>query len=107
MEKLALKIPGPSDIPYTIEPPTGFEFAGDSIGDVINAFIPIIFSIAGLLLFGLLIWGGFELLTSAGDPKKTESAKSRLTSAIIGFVIIFAAYWIIQILEVVFGINVF
>lgn len=103
MKKLALTLPDG----YTIEPPTGFEFTGGSIGEVISALLPIIFSIAGLLLFGLLIWGGFELLTSAGDPKKVESAKSRLTSAIAGFVIIFIAYWLIQILEVVFGIKVF
>ncbi len=103
MKKLALELPDG----YNIEPPAGFEFTGGSIGQVIGALLPVIFSIAGLLLFGLLIWGGFEFLTSAGDPKKVESAKSRLTSAFAGFVIIFVAYWLIQILEVIFGIRVF
>ncbi|MCJ7792988.1 MAG: hypothetical protein MUP45_03365 [Candidatus Marinimicrobia bacterium] len=105
MEKLALTIPGG----YNIEPPSGFVFTGEkaNIGAVVSALIPLIFSLAGLLLFGFLIMGGFELLTSAGDPKKVESAKSRLTGALAGFLIIFVAYWLIQILEVIFGIKVF
>jgi hypothetical protein len=109
MEKLVLSIPGPSGGKYTIEPPSGFVFTGEkaNIGSIISALIPIVFSIAGLLLFGMLIMGGFGLLTSAGDPKKVESAKNRLTGAIVGFLIIFLAYWLIQILEVIFGIKVF
>jgi hypothetical protein len=105
MEKLALSIPGG----YSVEPPSGFVFTGEkaNIGAVISALIPIVFSVAGLLLFVMFIVGGFGLLTSAGDPKKIESAKGRLTGAIAGFLIIFFAYWLIQILEVIFGIKVF
>lgn len=83
----------------------GKEFA--DIADIINALVPYIFAIAGLLLLFILILGGFELLTSAGDPKKVESAQGKITSAVIGFVIIFVAYWLVQILEVIFGLKIF
>lgn len=102
MKKLALDLPGG----YSVEEPEGFKFTGGTIGDVINALVPYIFALAGLILFIYLIISGFELLTSAGDPKKMESAKGKITNAVIGFIIIFIAYWLIQILEIIFGIEI-
>lgn len=85
-----------------ISSPVGFR----TLGDVISKLIPYFFVLAGLALFGFLIFGGFELLTSAGNPEKVKSAQAKITSAIIGFIIIFAAYWIVQVLEVIFGIEI-
>ncbi len=78
-----------------------------TLGDIISALLPYIFVLAGLLLFGLLLMAGFGLLTSAGDPKKIESAKGKLTNGVIGFVIIFVAYWLVQIMEVIFNLKIF
>lgn len=103
MEKLALDLPGG----YSIQGPEDFKFTGGDIGDIINALVPYIFALAGLALLFILIWGGFELMTSAGDPKKMEAAKGKLTNAVIGFIIIFVAYWLVQILEVIFGLTIF
>ena len=108
MKKLVLTLPGlmlPGG--YGIEYPQGFEFADATIGDVFSKLLPYVFVLAGLLLFGLLIMAGFGFLTSAGDPKKVESAKGKLTNAVIGFVIIFVAYWLMQILEVIFNLKIF
>lgn len=89
----------------SISDPLGGKFS--SVGDIINTLIPYIFALAGLALLMILIWGGFEMMTSAGDPKKVESAKAKLTNGVFGFVIIFIAYWLIQILEVIFGLKIF
>lgn len=78
-----------------------------TIGEIINALVPYIFALAGLALLLILIWGGFEFMTSAGDPKKMEAAKGKLTNAVIGFIIIFIAFWLVQILEVIFGLKIF
>jgi len=102
MKKLALKLPGD----YEIQPPPDFKFPGGTIGDILSALLPYIYVLAGLILFVYLIIGGFGLLTSAGDPKAVESAKGKITSAIIGFIIIFISYWLVQILEIVFGIEI-
>src|SRR4030042_2801944 len=93
----------PGGVP--ISDPLGGKFS--SLGDIINTLIPYIFALAGLALLLVLIWAGFEMMTSAGDPKKMESAKGRLTGAVLGFVIIFVAYWLVQILEVIFGLKIF
>jgi len=78
-----------------------------TLGEIISALLPYIFAIAGIILFAFLIMGGFELLTSGGNPESVKKAQARITSALIGFLIIFLAYWITQILEVIFGISIF
>lgn len=98
MPVLAVTFPNITD-------PLGGKFS--NIGDIINALVPYIFGLAGLALLFILILGGFELMTSAGDPKKMESAKGKLTNGVIGFVIIFVAYWLVQIMEVIFGLKIF
>jgi len=102
MDKLVLKLPG---VEGGITEPKSFEFSDATIGDIISALIPYIFTIAGLVLFIMLIMGGFGLLTSGGNPDKVNAAKGKLTSALIGFVIIFVSYWLMKILEIVFGIE--
>ena len=84
-----------------------FAFEGRQVGDIISALLPYVFVLAGLLLLGLIILGGFQYLTSRGDPKAVESARGRLTGAILGFVIIFTSYWVVQIIEIIFEILVF
>jgi len=49
------------------------------------------------LLFAVLIaWAGFELVTSGGNQRALDSAKDKLTSAIIGLIIVLAAWLIVD-----------
>ncbi|MBU0572661.1 hypothetical protein KKH23_03000 [Patescibacteria group bacterium] len=84
-----------------------FEFSGEQgdIGNVVSSLINYLFPLAGILLLLYLIYGGFSLMTSGGDPKAVQGAKSKITSALIGFIIIFAAYWIVQIVASILGIE--
>lgn len=77
-----------------------------TVGDLISRLLPYTLALAGLILFGMLIMGGFEIMTAATDAKKADAGKARITTAVIGFVIIFAAYWITQILEIMTGVSV-
>lgn len=65
-----------------------------------------IFPIAGIILFIVLILGGFQMLAGANNSKSLEEGKQRITTAIIGFILLFAAYWIAQLLEIIFGIRI-
>lgn len=62
-----------------------------------------VLSLAGVALFIMLLVGGFSFLFSGGDPKKLEQARGTLTNAIIGLVIIVAAYLILRIIGVFTG----
>ncbi len=61
---------------------------------------------AGIVLFILLIIGGFRFITSGGDPKSVEGARKILTSAILGLIIILASYLILVLINVFTGVNV-
>ena len=58
--------------------------------------LQIITVVAGLVFFGMFIVGGFKYLTSGNDPKKTASASSTLTLAIIGVVGVIASWLILS-----------
>jgi len=108
MSKLALKFPGEENI-YEGLSFTGrgfLRFAGLKPAEIVNKIIPFVFVIAGIILFAMLIAGGFSIFVSAGNPEKVKKGQSMLTNALVGFLIIFAAYWIIQLLEFSLGIQV-
>lgn len=81
-------------------------FGGDiTLGSIIARAIPFVFAFAGIGLLLMLLASGFSFLTSAGDAKKLESARQRLTYAIIGFIVIFTAYWVVQLVGIAFGLE--
>lgn len=84
---------------------TGFTLKSKTIGDIISMILPYVFVISGLILLFMLILGGIQLMTSAGDPDKTKAGFGRITHALIGFLIIFIAYFVSQIVQVMLGVN--
>ncbi len=85
---------------------TGFKFSGATLGSVVSALLPYVYVFAGLALLIMLIWGGITLMTAAGDPGKTKDGYGKITAGLIGFAIIFVAYFVAQILEVVLMIKI-
>lgn len=96
-----IKLPGVT--PIVIKGPLA-KFS--SIGDVISEALKFIFPLAGLILFGAILYSGFQLLISGGDPKKAEGAKGCLTNAVIGFIIVLTAWWLAQIVGYILGIPI-
>lgn len=65
-----------------------------------------VLALSGVALFVMLLVSGFNFLLSGGDQKKLEAAKGTLTSAVIGLVVIVAAYLILKTIEVTTGAPV-
>jgi hypothetical protein len=83
-----------------------FKFSTSAgIGPIISALLPYLFAISGIILLLYLIYGGFQMMLSRGDPKAVQSAQAKITSAIVGFIIIFIAYWLVQLLARVLGLS--
>ncbi len=82
-----------------------FNFKDATLGTIVQKAIPWIFGSAGIGLLLYLIYGGFHLMTSGGEPKAMQEAKGKITNALVGFIIIFVAYWIVQIVGRVFGLT--
>lgn len=58
------------------------------IGNIVN----IILSFLGVLLLIYLIYAGFLWMTSGGDSKKADTAKTYIQNAVIGLIIILASF---------------
>lgn len=59
---------------------------------VIGAIVEVLLTLLGTIFVILLLIGGFKWMTAMGDPKKVDDAKSMISNAVIGVVIILAAY---------------
>ena len=80
--------------------------AAGSIGNIVSYFLPYLLTIAGMILFGMLVAGGFSMLAGAADKEAQEKGKHMISNAFMGFILIFLAYWIAQILQVIFNISI-
>lgn len=77
----------------------------NNVGEIINTILPYVFVVAGLVLLFMLIMGGIGLMTSGGNPDKVKANYGRITNALIGFLIIFVAYFVAQLVQVMLGID--
>lgn len=68
------------------------------IVDIANTGIQWLIGVVTVLFAVLMMIAGFGLVTSGGNPSALQSAKDRFTSAIIGFVIVLAAWLMVDTL---------
>lgn len=59
----------------------------------------------GYLAIGFVVYGGFMVMISQGDPSKLAKGKKTLTSAVIGTVIAMAASVAVNTIRVILGTN--
>ena len=78
-----------------------------NIGSLISSVLTIVMVVAILLVLLYLIMGGIEWITSGGDKGKTEGARNKITAAIIGIIILAAAYALVQLVAYVLGFGGF
>ena len=76
-----------------------------SFGGIVGALIILLIIIAAVVFFFMLLIGGIRWITSGGDKTQTEAARSQVTAALVGLVIVFAAWAILQLIEAFFGIS--
>lgn len=77
----------------------GFECIFKNIAQVIVYF-------AGITFFIMFIKGGFEYMTSGGDPKKSAKATATLTMSIIGIIGVILSFLILKFITSFTGVNV-
>lgn len=87
-----------------ITPPFNPPFT--DLGNLVGSRIfPAAVQVGAIFAFFYATWGGLNYIMAEGDPKKTEGAKNMITSAVIGFVILFSAYAVVKIIDAVLGSN--
>jgi len=79
----------------------------EGISRYVTAIIGGAISIAGIILLFFLISGGIGIIAGAGNnnPEQLEKGKKAATSALIGFIVVIAAYWIVKLIESLTGLD--
>ncbi len=78
-----------------------------SLSDIIGGLIKGALVVAAVIFFFMLVIGGIRWIASGGDKGATEAARSQITAALVGLVIVFAAWAIVTLINAFFGINIF
>lgn len=73
---------------------------------IFNNILTIALGLVAIVLFVMLILGGFSLLTAGGNAQQAEGAKKTVTYAILGMVFIIMSYLIFRFIASVAGIPV-
>lgn len=95
-------------ISLTPPPNSGFEqLGGLTIPSLISALIRLAVIVAAIVFFFILVIGGIRWIASGGDKAQTEAARNQITAALVGLVIVFAAWAIVALINTFFHVDIF
>lgn len=79
----------------------------NSLAEGIGRLIIPAFTLAAVAVIFYFLLGAFQYITSAGDKNKIQTARGKIIHAIIGFILLIAMFFILQILPELFGLGGF
>ena len=92
------------DVIGTITLPSGIPSEVSQTGSFITAIIRFLIIIGGLFTLWQFLSGGLTYITSNGDKAKVTEAGNKITTSLIGLVIMVASFVIIAIIsKILFG----
>lgn len=81
--------------------------ATENLGQVIGFVVTIAFILAILIALFFLIYGGIKWITSGGDKGGVEAARNQIIAAVIGLIIVFLSFFILNLVLSFFGLSLF
>ena len=102
MEYLAFTFPGGSNVNLPKYIPQG------GLGNLeiyIQRFIQIFFFFGIAFTVIYIVWGALQWIQSGGEKQKLEAARSRITWAVIGLIILFLSYAFVGAVGYLFKVN--
>lgn len=88
-----------ADGPIKLTDPLG----GQSFVDIMKSVINFVTWVSIPIVALMVLWGGFQLITSAGDPEKVSKGQKTILYAAIGFVVVLLAGGVVSIIKSVIG----
>lgn len=77
----------------------------EKFGPIVGVLIQIAFVLAVIIALAFLIYGGIRWITSGGDKTGVETARNTIVAALVGLVIVFLAFFILNIILGFFNLN--
>jgi len=75
------------------------------IEKLITSGFAIAVIIGAVVMFAMLILGGYAWMTAGGDKAKVEEARTRITNGLIGLAVVAAAWAIMTVVSNFFGVS--
>ena len=69
---------------------------GMLLTEIVSVLFNFLLFMAGIVAFAVIVWGGFNYLTSAGNPTKMSEAQKQVFAAILGLIILFSSWLILN-----------
>jgi len=93
---------------FSLDPQGQFEsLKYISADNIVSSFVLILLTVSSILFLFNLLFGGIRWMLSGGEKERVDRAKRQLINALIGLVIVFSAFAIVDLINVFFGINLF
>lgn len=73
------------------------------IQKVIQNIIGLLTPFAAIALLIMIIVGAYKFITSGGDPKAVAGARSTLTYAILGIILVIVSYLVLKLIGTITG----
>lgn len=77
----------------------------DNVGQLVSRVLLFVIPLGGIILLLVLIWGGYDYMTSQGTPEKIKSAQAKITTGFIGFILLVVSYLIVRVIATIFGLG--
>lgn len=87
-----------SEVPFSV-------WTDLEVSAIVAALINLALVIAVVVCFFFLIFGGIKWITAGGDKEAMLSAQKTITAAIVGIVIVFSVWAILNVVRYFFGIE--
>lgn len=104
MKLLALSIGG-TPVPAPGQITTVNSYTTSYGSNLVRLGVELLLLVAVFLCVGFVLLGGFKWLTSEGDKKNLESARDTIIWAVVGLLLVFLAFLIINVLGGFFHIS--
>lgn len=91
---------------YTVDPTTNAKIANlQGLECIMKLVLNNIAQFAGIAAFIVIIAGGFQYLTSGGNPEKTKKARATLTWGIVGLAALILSWFILKLINAFTGLD--
>jgi hypothetical protein len=102
MAYLAITLPGGQTMTPNAIPNGGLPLLAKIFGNVITIFMMV-----GLMFVVIsMVWGAVQWISSGGDKAKLTAGRNRITTALIGFILLLLSFFAINAVGYLFKVDV-
>ncbi len=80
--------------------------AANNFGNLVAGIMNVVMALSLLLVLLYLVWGAIEWITAGGEKGKIETARNKITNAMIGIIILSGILAIFKFVQYLLGVEI-